>query len=207
MKKLTRKGIEAMKNEMPILSEDILRLIVAGAGYYSPTGELLNVTAGDEGMIYILGASGYTTLSQASTSDALSFITARAGDVFGYSGVVKITNESGVWAGLNQNGELCINPAYLDQMNNLYDLNSLLEHEGYHLSGSSGSGSSGSINTNEDDVYYNQVRTSTFAMASPAFKKATAENWYQANLSNGNSGMPLTSYYHLCFLDANGNPL
>jgi len=46
MRTLNKKNIEAMKNEMPLLSEDILKIIIAGNWYYSHNGDVITYTSG-----------------------------------------------------------------------------------------------------------------------------------------------------------------
>lgn len=186
-RKLTRKNLDELAKVMPVLSEEVQSSCMGGTIYVSADGIRFGKIGGSD-EFYVIDAAQWRSinnpkssdyndpylgerLSSCSDSTIQAVVGGYAKNFANYTGTVcakSYGDDSGTQASVSSGGELCIN-RYGEYVYHENDLISILEHEGEHISGTSGS-----YWHQELKAVENQVNSSYYATTSTSFREGLA---------------------------------
>ncbi|MFA7492263.1 MAG: hypothetical protein WCZ43_01955 [Proteiniphilum sp.] len=184
MKKLTKRNLDELAVNMPIIDEKEQQDIIGGTFYYSASGQLIHATYdGSNEMRVVLDInnwvvsgggmfdpiSGSYSLNEVG-SNVVANVLSHIASSIGISGAIGVTYRSGTAAWVDSSGQIFFNNAsnIFDEAN-YYDILSVLNHEHHHQMTMYDHGTTGS----EIAALEYEMSLSTFHLTSPEYQSDT----------------------------------
>jgi len=185
MKKLTKKSLDELAENMSVVNESEQQYLVGGSFYFDHAGNFIgNYGHGNDIIIAnsILHSGIPFSLANDATINAVLTTMANAMGISGGIGVVR-TGDNRYAEFNSETGKISFNlNSELMSSNNYYDYLSVLRHEQYHQMTA---GYSGSWLQNEYQAFIYQINDSSFQYASDWLRDYTMTNYYNLHYGQG----------------------
>lgn len=194
MKRITRKNLDELAKEMPILDEVHQKTFIGGTHYYDIASGTFLGTVGSFDDVRFVTPSEYAMCESTNAQNyGSTFVSISSGtqttyirNLYGGTGniIISSTTNTDV-AGLNSSGNLVINPNSSVWVNKNDALSSIY-HEMIHYNGNDYTlTDEESINQAEFTAYMAQINTPQYQNTSANYKRMTAELLYQYSQALG----------------------
>lgn len=204
MKKLTKKSLDELAKQMPVLDEIHQKTFIGGTHYYDLSGNYLGKIGSSDEVRFTTPESYSYYLPINAENGGSSFANVNSGTqtafikkIFGTTGNVYINPSSNYAAGLSSSGNLIIDPNSFI-WNNRSDALSTLYHENMHYNNRDYAKTNPyEIYQAEFTTYMAQISSYEYQQTTAAYKRETAEAlYYYSNLLN--KGYSKSQIYNMC---------